>query len=83
MNMIPKKMKKEKRWIKMSQLNSLLMALRSAGIYGISSLEIIKRCGIVNTTGRISDLRNRGYNIPAPRKEKRMGKIIYRYVLMP
>lgn len=43
---------------------------------GCSSLEIVRDLSIVNTTGRISDLRSKGYAIEAIREQG-----VYRYVL--
>jgi Helix-turn-helix domain len=49
--------------IKMTQNENLLNFLKCRGSNGASSLEIINNCGIINTTGRISDLRKEGYKI--------------------
>jgi hypothetical protein len=35
---------------------------------GASSLEIVQTCGIINTTGRISDLRAAGHDIVCKRR---------------
>jgi hypothetical protein len=47
------------------QLARLFNFLRSNKKQGVSSLDIIKQCKIVNTTGRISDLRKKGCIIEA------------------
>lgn len=48
---------------------------------GASSLDIIRDLAIVNTTGRISDLRARGYRVDADRDKD--GIFRYRLVLRP
>lgn len=50
----------------MSQADTLLRFLRVNS--GASSLEITLACQIVNVTGRVSDLRARGYHIDCRRR---------------
>ena len=57
----------------MTQADRLLRYLMANP--GASSLEITMACGIVNTTGRISDLRAAGHAIEA----KRDSRGVYRY----
>lgn len=56
----------------MSQADRLLAYLRANP--GASSLEIVRDLLIINTTGRISDLRAAGYTIEARRVDG-----VYRY----
>lgn len=51
----------------MNQQQRLLEYLRERP--GASSLEIIRDLGILNTTGRISDLRREGHDVEARRIE--------------
>lgn len=60
----------------MTQTDRLLAYLRSRP--GASSLEIVQDLRIVNTTGRISDLRAAGHTIEATRD--RWG--VYRFTLV-
>jgi len=46
---------------------------------GATSLDIIRDCHIVNTTGRISDLRARGVNIDC----RKQGKLDCYYLIEP
>jgi len=50
----------------MTQTQRVLAYLRSNP--GASSLEITLACGIVNVTGRISDLRAQGYEVKCYRR---------------
>ena len=47
----------------MTQCDKVLAMLRSAGSSGITSLDIVQQAHVLNTTGRISDLRAKGYTI--------------------
>lgn len=62
----------------MSQLNDLLWYLKQRGEHGATSLDIIRDCHIVNTTGRISELREQLRKVGKAiecRKEKVNGKV--------
>lgn len=65
---------------KISQGKKLLDFLKSAEKTGVTSLDIIKRCKIVNTTGRISDLRKDGHIIECRRENNRYNqKHLFRF----
>ena len=59
----------------MTQADKLLALLRSEP--SVSSLEVTLRAGIVNVTGRVSDLRAAGHDVEA--KRDRQG--VWRYRL--
>lgn len=51
----------------MTQADRLLLALEHAPL-GLTSLDIVTELRIINTTGRISDLRARGHRIDCKRE---------------
>jgi hypothetical protein len=51
----------------MTQTEKLLRLLRTER--SVSSLEVTLRAGIVNVTGRVSDLRKEGYDVQVHRDE--------------
>ena len=59
----------------MSQADRLLQFLKERGSRGATSLEIISALKILNTTGRISDLRASGHTIDCIRDHE-----LYRYI---
>lgn len=52
----------------MTQADRLLALLQREGDGGVTSLEIVQELKIINTTGRISDLRARGHRIDCKRE---------------
>jgi Helix-turn-helix domain len=59
----------------MTQVDRLYAYLRTHP--GASSLDIVRDCGIVNTTGRISELRQAGHPVLVERVDG-----VYRYRLL-
>ena len=53
----------------MTQADRLLLALERSPL-GLTSLDIVQELHIINTTGRVSDLRARGHRIDCVRDER-------------
>jgi hypothetical protein len=51
-----------------TQADRLLAYLRRRGRDGVTSMDVIDELGIVNVTGRVSDLRAKGYQVKCRRE---------------